>query len=367
MYARQRRAIQGSAAAAAGIIQRAYRKYVQRTPMPTLPGGGLARRPARRRVVRGRGKHAGRANPSYAIVPHRVSHVVGQMSKSYFGLGSKVSSQVKALKRVGAPNLKVMQYPAQLLVPFGFQNYFSYSLYNMSDIRQMLNTVAVGTNAGSKRIVLESVQSDITFTNSSNSSAEVEIYDLVLKHDLLINPSFTVNGLVYPASPDPTNYWSQGVLAAENSPSGTTPAPSTFIGSTPFDSLLWKDYFKLKKRTSVMLPQGGTHRHSVCMKPSRLIDEFQVATSIAGVQGLQGLTQYTMIVAKGVPISDTTTNVPTTAVVLLDMIQSVRYKWTWVADTSSTGYFTDGLTTPASANTQVLSAGSGLFANASTA
>lgn len=302
----------------------------------------------------------------YAMIPHRVAHLQGQISSSRFGLSAKVTPQVKALKRVGAPNVKVTQYPYQIQVPFGFQAQGSNVLYPVGDINAMISTITAATT-GSKRMVLESAQSEITFTNSSNASAEIELYDLVLKHDLSVAPTFTVNSLPYSPVPFPESYWQQGTLAAEGAVGSTTPAPSTFIGSTPFDSVLFKDYFKVMKRTKVMLPQGGTHRHHVSLKPSKLIDQFMLSTAGAGIYALRGLTQYTMITCKGVPISDTTLSTPTTASVLLDVIQSVRYKWTWVSDTTSTGYFVDSLSTPAAVNTSVLSLGSGLFTPVATA
>ena len=343
-------------------------RFLRGTIMPSLASVVNKRVQYKKGVRAQRKLRAAKVNAMkpYAIIPHRVSHVVGQMSSSNFKLGAKVTPQVKALKRVGAPNVKVTQYPYQMPVPFGFQEQFSFSLYPMSDVRAMLNTLT-SVSTGSKRMVLESAQSEVTMTNSSNASCEIEIYDLVLKHDLLVDPAFNVNALVYPVAPNPEQYWSVGTLAAEGAAAGTTPSPSTFIGSSPFDSQLFKDYFKVKKRTKVMLPQGGTHRHNIQLKPSRLIDEFQVATSVAGVAGLQGLTQYTMITCKGVPISDVTTALPTTASTLLDIIQSIRYKWTWVSDTTSTGYFVDSLTTPAAVNTAVLSLGSGLFGPVATA
>jgi hypothetical protein len=295
------------------------------------------------------------------VKPRRVKAQIGQLSQSMYRLGARVTPQVKALKRVGAANVSVNQRVVQINTDFGFQTSQSFWHFSVPEIQTIIATVPTSSTAGATRCVLESAQNQITFTNSSNSSAEVEIYDLVLKKDLLSAPSFTVNSQSYVPQATPSSYWIQGSLASEGVTGGTSPAPSQFIGASPFDSLLFKDYFKVHKRTAVMLPQGSTHRHSVLIKPSRLINQFELSTGGAGSFGIRGLTVFTMLVVKGVPISDVDADAPTTSSIRLDCIQGTRYKWTWVADTSATGYYTDNLTTPAAADTSILNIGSGAF------
>lgn len=362
MIARVRRNAPMGGAVAAQIIQRAVRHF--NAPRPTRPGGGLAMRNPLRPMLRG-SKLVVKKVKTGVVRPRRIKSVIGQLSQSAYRLGARVNPQVRALKRVGAPNISVNQRVYQLNVAAGFQQSLSFFHWSIPEVETIIATVPQATTTGPTRCVLESAQNQITFTNSSTASAEVEIYDLVLKKDLLVAPNFTVNGQTYSPQAVPSSYWNVGANASEGATGTQSPPASHIIGSSPFDSLLFKDYFKVHKRTSVMLPQGATHRHSVLIKPSRLINQFELPGNSTGAFGMRGLTVFTMLVAKGVPISDTASTVPTTANVLLDCIQGIRYKWTWVADTSSTGYYQDTLTSPVTADTALLNIGSGTFTTAS--
>jgi len=354
----------GAGTVAAQMIQRAFRSYM---------AGGNLRQSVDHNI---KAKKALRkkygpvpARPSTALVkPRRIHNISGQLSQSRFSLSSKPNPQVKAMKRVSAPNIAVTQNAFQVPVPFGFQNQCFVKLYDVQSVLDILSTIPVSSGAGAKRCVIDNVVSELTMTNSTNASAEIEIWDLVLKRDLPSTANYSVGATNYITTADPVSYWQQGACASEGVSGLVSPLPSSFIGSSPFDSVLFKQYFKIKKRTQIMMPQGSTHRHTIVLKPNRLLDQFLgTAYGGGGLSALRGLTQFTMVNIKGVPVSDTDGGVPTTSSILLDVVQSIRSKHTWVADNTQTGFYQDNLTSPLAVNTQVLSAGSGLFANVATA
>lgn len=138
-----------------------------------------------------------------------------------------------------------------------------------------------------------------------------------------------------------------------------TPGNWTVCGASPFDSQLFKDYFKVAKRTKVMLSQGASHRHFIHLKPNKVILDSEVKTQTGGTIGaLAGLTMFTMVVVQGLPqtLGDGS-NQATISGGELAVVQQQRYKYTWSQDISVTGTYNDNLATPAT--TSLINIGSG--------
>ena len=214
------------------------------------------------------------------------------------------------------------------------------------------------TGTGVQRCVLESLQSEISMVNQTNATTELEIYDISLRRDLPLSNSLRLNnGNTYTLIASPSSYWDKGTNAIANEADNTLPYPSDIIGSSPFDSPFFKDYFRVKKRTQVVLPQGAHHKHIVLLKPNHLMDEVESQTGT--MYGFKGLTMYSLVVIKGTPSTDTdAADAPTTTPTLLACVQSFRYKFTWVQDETYTGSYTTNLTTPVPQPT-IINIGSG--------
>ena len=277
------------------------------------------------------------------------------------------------MKQLGAPNFYIRQVPLQSIAAQGFQKAVAFQwngvqdlLYMNSKVPNNISSSALVTNFGTQRYELSKMTGELLFTNSSLASSYVEIYDIVSRRD---SPAFT-GGAGSLNLADPVNCWNQGVsdITAGIPTSNTW----TVIKSLPFDSQLFNDYFKVVRRHHVGMPQGATHRHTVDLGVDKVFDA-ELLQSITGASALypdqaqntlrnmRGVTMWTMVVHYGQPASAATDAgaVVTTAKIALDFVQSLRYKYTYIQDTTRNAVITDSL--QSLANEQVVSRGSGLI------
>jgi hypothetical protein len=82
--------------------------------------------------------------------------------------------------------------------------------------------------------------------------------------------------------------------------SGTsTPA---FIGASPTESELFNTYWKIASKVSIEIPAGGSHKHHSYYDLSAILTTTRYNSSAL----LGGVTRNIMIVARGVPMLDST-------------------------------------------------------------
>lgn len=280
----------------------------------------------------------------------------GQGTFSKFSSVRRPTPQVRTMKRVGAPNHYITNNAQQILISEGFQDAQVFNIQSQQDLLRMYTNVVGNTTTppqyafNNKRFVLESSHTEYMLTNSSLATAYVDIYDIVRKRDTSNNN----------ATVDPRSAWLVGTTYEQN-PSNPF-SPMNVINSVPTDSQIFRDFFKVVKRTHVSLGTGATHKHSVYLKPNKLVDG-GILTQTDGDEA--GIAMYTMIVAYGQPasaVAETGTSV-TTAKLAIDVVRAIRYKYTFVQNADEVLTFSDGLASLA--NEQIANAGSGtITANA---
>lgn len=274
----------------------------------------------------------------------------GQATFSRWGATNPPNAQLKALKRVGAPNFYVTNDSIQATCAEGFQDYGLSSIMNTNDLKQIASYVTPsGVSALPKRFVLESATSEFMITNSTLATLYVDIYDIVRKRDAEAGLGQTYN---------PGNAWNQGVTDEVGGPNYYRT-----LNSLPTDSMLFKEYFKVVQRSHIGLAQGATHKHHVMLKPNKLINTALLNTKSVD-EDLAGYVVYTMFVVYGQPCSvPGTPPVVTTASGALDIVKCVRYKYTWISDSTTNWFSTDNLSSIP--GEQIVSAGAGqIVANA---
>lgn len=152
------------------------------------------------------------------------------------------------------------------------------------------------------------------FTNQDKGNVEIILYDLTVRRDVTVADQGALN---------PLSAWSTG-LTEDASGSSTTVAARTNLGSTPFDSKLFTQYYKVMKTTKLILSQGASHIHKVHIKGSRMMD----AALVNREQYLRGLTHLTIAVVNGFPLNDQTTKTNvTTGVAAVDFVTTVRIQY----------------------------------------
>lgn len=363
------------------------RGYVRARVGKSTPAG---RRRAVRRLRAIKGLRGNVARRHTTMLPgmslgapiQRFQSTVGNLTRSTCAIMSqRPSKQVSLMKRVGAPNFYTGQYPLRVDAPYGFQEINSWGLLRTGDLASLQNLpIPQGgsTLNIANRICVQSYVATLTCANASTAPVELEIYDIGLKRDIPTqiaivgapnavapSPSYT-----YLAGETPTSFWQAGSQMAHNEAPVTSGVGGRYrnVAASPFDSALFKDYFYVKKRTQVMLSQGGIHRHTLLGKVNKVIDAslFGQKPVVNGAgctsnmtAAFKGFTSFVMVVQKGLPVSDASTEATvTTSDTHVDYILDWRYKWTYVLDNSYAVYNADGLTSPASG--QIINVGNGL-------
>lgn len=278
-------------------------------------------------------------NMTKQIVPAQQG---GLPSFSRFQLTNKPNKTLLAMKRVSAPNYRVTNGANQFVNTEGFQNAGVYTWLGRADMINLLSLVpgAGGTYPNApKRLHVESIVNELLMTNSSLATQYVDIYDIVRKRDA----GYTTGGqgADSPTS-NPYEAWRYGV--SDQAPTSPDLTAWQNVSSLPTDSKLFNDYFRVIKRSHIGLVAGATHRHSVILKTNRIIDSALVGRCSGD---LAGYAVYTLVVINGQPASIKTEAgaIVTTATTALDVVNSRRFKYSYVQDNAVVWNVTDNLST----------------------
>lgn len=165
------------------------------------------------------------------------------------------------------------------------------------------------------KLYLKSCNSEMMITNQTNDVVNITLYDVVARRDLTGN---SANEALY-ITPDLA--WQQGCIDA-----GASSVYST-VGSTPFQTPGFTEFFKIRKITHVDLHSGGHHRHrqiydSRCMFSNEIVTEL---ASSGGVLG--GRSAFTLVVAHGFPVNSTGTSTVSTASGKIVWAQKLQYEY----------------------------------------
>lgn len=345
------------------------------------PAGGLrVAFKVKRRGLRGRATRKGGAGLARRqMYPRmqvsgagRFTSLAGNMTNSKCThISVRPRGSARLMGRVAVSTISSDQYAFRADSQYGFQGVSSIGLLTQQYLAKLPLYPATIPGVGGNlpyRLVVQSIVSNVTIANACTAPVELEIYDIVLKRDLPLALQWTQNsntwtvGLAYP-----DQCWDLGSYANNTQiPTGGT-GPRANIAASPFDSTLFNAYFKVKKRTKVLLGQGGIHRHTIVSTPNKILDSVlfnqvsnaSMTTPVSGNLGWKSLTTFCMVVQKGTPCSnaETVTDV-TTSETHVDIVQDWRIKWAYTADNSYGVHNADSLTTPASG--QIINVGNGL-------
>jgi len=285
----------------------------------------------------------------------------GLITQSKFSARKPASRQVKTMEMIVPTKVYTNNYPIQLGTFAGFQNAatdMNLGYATVSSLTSLLPPELSASQQGSTRLVIKGYDKCYTMTNNTNATVELDIYDIAMKNDVPLSQQVVSNGSFYTLSPgDPWTYWKQGCLASEGAATGVTPTPAEFLGCIPSDSSFFKDYFKVLKKQTIHMPLGSGHRHYVNLTPNWLVTE-GIATSTR-YQGWAGHTIYCMFVLRGFPVSDDANISVTSSSGTVAIVASERARYCFVTDNRQSGYYLDGLTSPAAGNQQFINAASG--------
>jgi len=171
--------------------------------------------------------------------------------------------------------------------------------FNTEDLRQCFEIARLGqggstsySNTNSIMLAMEEFKGELNITNMRNSTVKVQLYDIICRADTY--GSLPITSTV-PHSPEAA--WSSGSLRHDLTQNPT----HLFTGSNPYTSKLFTQNYKVIRVRTVMMPPGSNHIHFMKFKPHAVISTDKLFVT-PGLQGIKGLTCYTMLAASGLPV-----------------------------------------------------------------
>lgn len=231
-------------------------------------------------------------------------------------------------KNATAPNYEIINFSSTFDALSGLQMAGISATQVNSSFTRILNTMPATAPVGNftRRFLLERSDFKVTYTNASSASAIMTLFDIVVKQDCDIN--------------NPLQAWING---SQMSAVGTGPDAWKIIGSKPWHSQQFKQFFKIVRTTNVNLAAGASHQHNVLLSPNVVMNEQRIRENSC----YKGISYFTLALVKGVPVCDDN-DVPrlvSTAPIQIDIVGEVNTKYRWISDTDTDLYYTNGLVT----------------------
>lgn len=265
---------------------------------------------------------------------------IGTSAWQSFGICAykpKYSKYGALVKIIGNELTRFSNSVGQAIPTTGLQS-VSVVAYNLTpyEIFTSMYQEAVNQETRNPRIFIRSIQSETNFTNQSNSTCFLEIYDFIAREDNAPNASFTAY------NQDPVLTWTNDLNAS------LVPAITTY-GTNFFDSPSCMQLWKITKVNKVRLAAGEVHQHVNNCKPGYVIKRNKqqgfAGASVAGSYGVDGITHYTCVIVRytATDADDTTVTVSKGK---LDWVNVQRVRYKYMADSpGANSIFTNVLTT----------------------
>lgn len=176
---------------------------------------------------------------------------------------------------------KVLNAATTSAATTGLQEGYNFSLAEPATLLAMIT-------GQTDQMILHKVAAEVLLVNSSSSNSCMTIYDIVCRKDC--STASNSNAL---------NAWQTGVDAA-----ATGSNNYRTVGSIPFESVTFNQFYKVVQTTRISLAPGEMHRHEVVYKPNKtLYGEYLNNVNY----GLAGVTLHSLFVHHGMPAHDSTT------------------------------------------------------------
>lgn len=271
----------------------------------------------------------------------------GSMSKFFYGK-RKIPRRYASVYKALAKNYVGVNTAQRITAGIGLQNaYTVMPMFNSGDVASISSKVA---NNNTNKIFLSSCSAEVMLTNQELANVRIYIYDIIARRDSQSN----VN------TQNPDTAWKNS-YADE----GGANSNYSIVGSTPYSSDLFTQYFKVLKVTHLTLSQGQSHTHRVHYSPNRAIDGEYIQYNSGS---FKGLTCFTMIVLHGYPENDSTTKTQvSTGQCDVDVIIRKQYKYTWLNDQDTTFSMTNNLPANFTVGESIVNIGAGSVATDSNA
>lgn len=305
----------------AQAVANVARKALMRNPRKAIGGAGVATLASKCKAIK---KYSQRSSPMGRLhqkaLPNINGHGAGGTFSAY-NMRRRKSRWISNLVKNTASNFTYKNSALRLTSSVGQQQLsLVATTYDATDLPSMFTT----TNKTCKTLI-ESCTENTIYRNQQKNDCYLTLYDMVARRDAGSNTT----------DYNPINAWYDGLPDT-----GASSLMAYQVGATPFHCPRFTQFFKVTKVTHIILPAGGTHEHRVHYEPNRVLNQETIQIN----QNLRNLTHYTIAVFYGSPENDAiNTSQVSIGPVALDVIQTKQYKWTYIADVTTTNSYTQNL------------------------
>lgn len=194
--------------------------------------------------------------------------------------------------------------------------------------------VPTGVTNTSGGLSILSQYAELTYVNGTSALTFAMLYDCVCTKDY--TPG-AISGLN-----TPLDFWEAGILNTIGEGKALTGNNRDILGLNPTMSPLFKQYFRIEKKTSVHIAPGEIYTHKIRVRHNKQLTEDRMNKSV----WYAGLTRFTLIKMHGQPITATGTTLTavSTSQTKLDWIYSKRFNFTSMAKPDKQQYVYNTLT-----------------------
>lgn len=257
----------------------------------------------------------------------------------------RASKRSRTMKLIGALNAYNINSAGVLTASIGTQASGTLaSAFGLTDLNTCFNNInPSGAGFLTTHALFTSASLKHTITNDENTNIFVDIYDIVARKDVSASATNA-------ATPDLAFY--QGLVDENNA------SQYTNIGSTPFRSALFTQFYKVHKITHCCLATGQSHQHRVSWSPNRVVNREEANYSTGNIGGL---TYYTMVVIKGGPVDAlSASSTVSTAYAKISYTTEVEYRYTFISDSKTNYFASNTLPTTLTGGANVMNSASGV-------
>lgn len=178
-------------------------------------------------------------------------------------------------------------------------------------------TNTAGNTADTKNIFWRRAKKEMTFTNSSNSPANITLFHFICKRD---------------TSQSITLQWLSGSQDAQ----GTSTDNRQTYGASLFNNPVVPRYWKFKKTYDFTVAPGSTVKHTWIENMNRRLSNEVIANDVNPNTYLAGLTQVVVVLVKGYPATSSVNNsLVISAPVKVNILTADEYRYTFLTDNTS--------------------------------
>lgn len=298
-----------------GLGARAFSAY--RNAGKGRVGKGGKRMVGGRRHTKTRGHSKTKAALEVTSQKREFANAPGTISK-FVEKHRRHKGYAKLIGKMSLPRWIQLDASQSFSLTAGNQQFYTdlYSFFNVSDLQNLL-TQAGGVNTQgavgrTTRVYVEHYYGSITFTNTTNTTTILHIYDTRFKKkqgstQSYVSPFITSN------------------LGQQDEQNSTATNPLSTYGMKPGDSLAYRDRCVSMGHTQIMLGPGEVHKHQFFYQVNRMLNEYELQDCTTYVPGW---TRWCSVIAHGTPAIDSNRDAMLTPLECAVVMESrMRYRF----------------------------------------